>query len=302
MTTLSTTSVILGRTELQMDSVGLALLVITVTGAGMVGAFTWPKIARRYQLKPNHVIVACVCLGELVPLYGFLAYVPLFKSWGWGGYQNSLEMYPAGFLHVSSPRCSDGDNFLTDHRASSWVAFFPMRAPSTANSSLPDPKLPSTHSWPLPTSKSQSSSPSHTHLYFLLHKVPIREVPSRYANAISKLELTPPSYRGSSAIGPTIVGTIVNATGQIRPAFGFICVLIMLPIPLFCLIDAETGREDALNMAELMRNLGDLDVEMADRGDGEVGEAERLMQDSTDADAGEKEEEMYEGAISTVVG
>lgn len=54
--------------------------------------------------------------------------------------------------------------------------------------------------------------------------------------------------KGSSAVGPAIVGLIVDATGTIRPAFGFLAVLIALPIPLILLIDADKGRADAVEM------------------------------------------------------
>lgn len=55
--------------------------------------------------------------------------------------------------------------------------------------------------------------------------------------------------KGSSAVGPAIVGAIVDATGQIRPAFAFLAVLIALPAPLIWMIDADRGRGDALKMA-----------------------------------------------------
>lgn len=54
--------------------------------------------------------------------------------------------------------------------------------------------------------------------------------------------------KGSSAVGPAIVGAIVDATGTIRPAFAFLAVLIALPVPLMWMVDAERGREDALRM------------------------------------------------------
>jgi UMF1 family MFS transporter len=55
--------------------------------------------------------------------------------------------------------------------------------------------------------------------------------------------------KGSSAIGPAIVGMIVDVAGTIRPAFAFLAVLIALPIPLIYMIDTEKGRADALAMA-----------------------------------------------------
>jgi MFS transporter, UMF1 family len=62
--------------------------------------------------------------------------------------------------------------------------------------------------------------------------------------------------KGSSAVGPAIVGAIVDATGTIRPAFAFLAVLIALPVPLMWMVDAERGREDALKMAGLSKLEG----------------------------------------------
>jgi len=75
-------------------------------------------------------------------------------------------------------------------------------------------------------------------------------------------ELVPPGYeasyfalyaitdKGSSIFGPSIVGAITDATGDIRPAFWFLAVLIGLPIPLIYLVDAERGRRDAVAIVE----------------------------------------------------
>jgi MFS transporter, UMF1 family len=59
--------------------------------------------------------------------------------------------------------------------------------------------------------------------------------------------------KGSSVIGPAIVGLIVDKTGQIRPAFGFLAVIVLLPAPLIWLVDAECGRADSILMAEVIR-------------------------------------------------
>ena len=55
--------------------------------------------------------------------------------------------------------------------------------------------------------------------------------------------------KGSSAIGPAMVGVIVDATGSIRLAFGFLAVLILLPLPLMWMVNARRGREDAVRMS-----------------------------------------------------
>jgi len=55
--------------------------------------------------------------------------------------------------------------------------------------------------------------------------------------------------KGSSAIGPALVGWIVDRAGTIRPAFIFLAVLVLLPGPLLWILDVERGREDAAAMA-----------------------------------------------------
>lgn len=68
--------------------------------------------------------------------------------------------------------------------------------------------------------------------------------------------------KGSSAVGPAIVGMIVDSTGTIRPAFGFLAILIVLPLPLVWLVDAQRGREDAIEMVGAIkaRKMGPLAV------------------------------------------
>lgn len=55
--------------------------------------------------------------------------------------------------------------------------------------------------------------------------------------------------KGSSIFGPAIVGAIVDATGEIRPAFWFLAVLIGLPGPLIWFVDVERGRREGRSMA-----------------------------------------------------
>jgi UMF1 family MFS transporter len=77
-------------------------------------------------------------------------------------------------------------------------------------------------------------------------------------------ELIPPGYeaafyalyaitdKGSSIFGPAIVGTITDRYGEIRPAFGFLAILIIVPLPLMLLVDVDRGKRDALALgAEL---------------------------------------------------
>ena len=51
--------------------------------------------------------------------------------------------------------------------------------------------------------------------------------------------------KGSSAIGPAIVGAITDKTGSIRPAFLFLFVLIALPAGIVGFVDEERGKMEA---------------------------------------------------------
>jgi UMF1 family MFS transporter len=80
--------------------------------------------------------------------------------------------------------------------------------------------------------------------------------------------------KGSSAVGPAIVGAIIDSVGTIRPAFGFLAVLIALPIPLLYFVDVQKGRADAVALAE-GKSGGDYgyeDVALDDYEGGDDGE------------------------------
>ena len=65
--------------------------------------------------------------------------------------------------------------------------------------------------------------------------------------------------KGSSAIGPAIVGRITDATGSIRPAFIFLLFLIGLPILLVRRVDEQKGRQEAEAASQ---KLGHEDIEL----------------------------------------
>lgn len=86
--------------------------------------------------------------------------------------------------------------------------------------------------------------------------------------------------KGSSAIGPAVVGVIVDRTGTIRGAFVFLAVLVLLPIPLVWAIDVEGGVEDAERMAGVdgKSGLGEAEFSLGSEDEWESGdEDERLM-------------------------
>ncbi|GAB7356153.1 hypothetical protein MBLNU459_g6745t1 [Dothideomycetes sp. NU459] len=56
--------------------------------------------------------------------------------------------------------------------------------------------------------------------------------------------------KGSSVFGPFIVGAITDLTGEIRPAFFFLAVLIGLPIPLLSMVDVERGKREGAALSK----------------------------------------------------
>ena len=74
--------------------------------------------------------------------------------------------------------------------------------------------------------------------------------------------------------GPAIVGAIIDASGQIRPAFWFLAALVGLPAPLIYMIDVERGRREGDKLAEVIEGFKQL---------GQLGEAseEETGRDST---------------------
>ncbi|KAI9035409.1 MFS transporter [Aspergillus affinis] len=77
--------------------------------------------------------------------------------------------------------------------------------------------------------------------------------------------------KGSSFIGPAIVGLLIDATGQVRTGFFFIAVLIVLPIPLVWMVNADKGRREGVAMAER------LEMEHKSEGGEPTEEAEGLL-------------------------
>jgi len=61
--------------------------------------------------------------------------------------------------------------------------------------------------------------------------------------------------KGSSVFGPAIVGAIIDASGEIRPAFWFLAALVGLPAPLIWCINVERGRSEGEKLAEVIEGF-----------------------------------------------
>jgi UMF1 family MFS transporter len=97
--TVSGTAVLFAKTQLAMSTEALGLINVIATVAGVLGAFYWSFISRLFNLRASQTIVACICLFEIIPLYGMLGFVPAVQRYGVFGLQQPWEMYPLGAIY-----------------------------------------------------------------------------------------------------------------------------------------------------------------------------------------------------------
>lgn len=97
--TVSGTAVLFAKTQLQMKPAALAFINVIVTLCGVLGAFSWNALSRWFKLRPSQTIFACICLFEVIPIYGLLGYVPAIQRLGVFGLQQPWEMYPVGGVY-----------------------------------------------------------------------------------------------------------------------------------------------------------------------------------------------------------
>ncbi|EXJ70456.1 UMF1 family MFS transporter [Cladophialophora psammophila CBS 110553] len=97
--TVSGTAVLFAKTSLGMNTPALGLINVIATIAGVIGAFYWSYISRIFNLGASRTIVACICLFEIIPLYGLLGFIPAIKRYGVFGLQQPWEMYPLGAIY-----------------------------------------------------------------------------------------------------------------------------------------------------------------------------------------------------------
>jgi len=82
-----------------MKPAALGLINVIATISGVCGAFSWSFFSRLLNLRASQTIVACICLFELIPLYGLLGFIPAVKKLGFLGLQQPWEMYPLGAVY-----------------------------------------------------------------------------------------------------------------------------------------------------------------------------------------------------------
>lgn len=97
--TVSGTAVLFAKTELHMAAPAVALINVIATLSGVFGAFSWSKLSSFFDARPSQTIIACICLFEVIPIYGLLGYIPAIKNLGFIGLQQPWEMYPLGAVY-----------------------------------------------------------------------------------------------------------------------------------------------------------------------------------------------------------
>ncbi|KAK2782144.1 Autophagy protein 22 [Onygenales sp. PD_12] len=196
--TVSGTAVLFAKTQLDMKLAALGLINVIAMVSGVCGAFFWNYLSHRLNLGASQTIIACICVFELIPIYGLLGYIPSIKRLGVFGLQQPWEMYPVGAVY----------GLVMGGLSSYCRSFFGELIP-----------------------------PGFEASFYALYAI---------------------TDKGSSIFGPAIVGLITNRYGDIRPAFGFLAALIILPLPLMLLVDVDRGRRDARLLADELEDIGEI--------------------------------------------
>ncbi|KAK0731158.1 autophagy-related protein 22 [Lasiosphaeris hirsuta] len=193
--TTSSTAILFAKTQLHMEPWALGLINVISTAAGIVGAFSWSFISRRFKLQAHQTILACIALFELIPLYGLMGYLPFVRNWGVFGLQQQWEMYPLAAIYG-----------------------FVLGGLSGYCRSLYGELIP----------------PGSEAAFYALYAI---------------------TDKGSSVFGPAIVGAIIDASGEIRPAFWFLAALVGLPAPMIWFVDVDRGRREGEKLAEVVEGF-----------------------------------------------
>ncbi|KAJ1327450.1 MFS transporter [Microdochium nivale] len=191
--TTSGTAVLFAKTHLKMKPWALGLINVISTSTGVVGAFSWSYIARRFKLKPHQVLLSIIAVFELIPLYGLLGYLPLVQRWGVIGLQQPWEMYPLAAVY----------GFVLGGLGAYCRSLYGELIP-----------------------------PGSEAAFYALYAI---------------------TDKGSSVFGPTIVGAIIDASGEIRPAFWFLLALVGLPAPFIYFVNVERGKLEGEKLSEVIK-------------------------------------------------
>ncbi|KAK4197858.1 putative autophagy-related protein 22, partial [Triangularia verruculosa] len=193
--TTSSTAILFAKTQLHMEPWALGMINVISTATGVIGAFSWSFISRKFNLQAHQTILACIAIFELIPIYGLLGYLPFVKHWGMFGLQQPWEMYPLAAVYGIVL------GGLSSYCRSLYGELIP---------------------------------PGSEAAFYALYAI---------------------TDKGSSVFGPAIVGAIIDASGDIRPAFWFLAALVGLPAPLIWFIDVGRGKREGKKLAEVIEGF-----------------------------------------------
>jgi MFS transporter, UMF1 family len=187
--TITSTAILFAKTTLGIGPSGLALIGILATSGGIFGAILWPRVLtprlKFLHNSPHRTIIFVLSLTLIIPFYGLLGFLPIFKRLGFGGLVNKYEIYVVASIF----------GFLYGGVQGYCRSFFAELIPRGMEANM-----------------------------FALYAV---------------------TDKGSSAVGPAVVGMITDLTHEIRWAFLFLAIMIAASIPLMGKIDVVRGKGDA---------------------------------------------------------
>ncbi|KIJ40295.1 hypothetical protein M422DRAFT_32337 [Sphaerobolus stellatus SS14] len=97
--TITSTAVLFGKTSLHMAPSQLILVGAITPISGIIGSLAWPILQRRLGWTELRMVKILVALVSLIPLYGCLGFLPVFKNGAgnggipFGGLTTPGEMY-----------------------------------------------------------------------------------------------------------------------------------------------------------------------------------------------------------------
>ncbi|KAJ3997370.1 autophagy-related protein 22-like protein [Lentinula boryana] len=91
-TTITGTAILFAKTVLNMQSSSLILIGIIVPSSGILGSLFWPRVQQRYGWSNQRVLLILLMLASLVPAYGCLGFIGVFRG-RFGGLTTKGEMF-----------------------------------------------------------------------------------------------------------------------------------------------------------------------------------------------------------------
>jgi MFS transporter, UMF1 family len=204
--TIGSVGVLFATENMCMGSMSMGLLVLEISVAAILGGFFVLWFQKKYDIRAKTVVVACLSIYCLLPLYGLLGFATPDDGLG---LKNEWEMFVFGLVYGSM----------------------------------------------------LGAVQSYTRTVFSDLTPPGRE-----AEFFSLYEITD---KGSSWMGPLIVGIMHGQTGEIRYSFFYILAVMIVPIlGLIFLVDHEAGMKAVGRLHDELKDGDERDDVIFSGGDG----------------------------------